>query len=181
MRGSESDTGMADYEDAESPVGERGGYSRASTRAQGPLGKLGAWFGAQPASTKLIVVGVIVVIGVVVWMAFRNKSAATSTDSSTDTPGKFSPLGQGRPGDNGPTGIAVYPMGGSPVSSGDTSNAPSYPPVLSGITRQGPTGIATRPTQAQNNISQAAAYRPPVTFQITPRDTSTIAARASAR
>jgi len=180
---------MADYEDAESPVGERGGSSRAPTRASGPLGKLAAWFGAQPASTKLIIISVILVIGVVIWMALRNKgSASTSSDSSEDKPGKFSPLGQGRPGENGPTGIAVLPMGGIPlqggvpVSNGDTSNAPSYPPItLTGITRQGPTGLVSPPTQAQSQISQAAAYRPPVTFSITPRDTSTIAARAAAR
>ena len=165
---------MADYDDAESPVGARAGYSRGSTRATGPLGAAWAWFSKSPPTTKLIVVGVIVVIGVVAWMVIRGNKAAAASSDGEDKPGKFLPLGQRGPGSNGPTGIVTFPSG-VPVSGGDTSNAPSYPPPTAPTSMpgsSGPTGIASRPAQANSNITQAAAYRPPTTFAITPEAVS---------
>jgi hypothetical protein len=180
---------MADYDDAVSPVGEDERPSRARGRASGPIGRLWGWFAAQPAQTKVIILGVIVVLGVVAYMAIKGKSTAQAETDSEDKPGKFFPLGQMGPGANGPTGIASAPTPGSilgtPVTSGDTSNASSYPPPTASTspnpvsTLSGPTGIATQPAQAQSQIAQAAAYRPPVTPTITPLSASTVVARVN--
>lgn len=100
---------MADHDDAESIMGDEERSSRASARvsgatgAKGPIGKAWAWFSVQPAQTKVIVIGVIVVLGVVVWMALRKDKRVENDDEVA--PGKFSPLGQNGPGGLAPGGI----------------------------------------------------------------------------
>lgn len=73
---------MADYDDAESPVDEPAGRSRSSTRAGGPIAGAWGWFSKQPAQNKVIIVGVIAVLGVVVWMAFRKKTPSADTTTN---------------------------------------------------------------------------------------------------
>lgn len=130
---------MPDYDDAESPIGEREAPSRSRTHATGPIGKAWAWFSAQPATTKVIVIGVIVVLGVVVWMALRKTNPVQTTGEETtgsfkDNRGSLPKI----PGENGPTGIATFP--GQPIPLGG-GYQPGPQPVEGGPGQSGPTGI----------------------------------------
>lgn len=157
---------MADYDDAQSPIGDEQGYSRAPRRASGPIARVWALFSAQPMTTKVLIIGVIVVVGVVAYMALKKKPAAATSDSSSETrPGLFGPLGQNGPGTQptGPTGILMQPpISGDPVGTAPATYPTTMPPPYRPLGRGTPLG------ESQQQGSQAAAYRPPVTFQITP-------------
>lgn len=149
-----------------------GGGERAPRRSRdrvgGPIGNAWAWFNSQPPQTKVMVIGVIVVLGVVIWMMFRKKQPAASSSDTTDVQaGPFSPLGN--PGAQGPTGL-VSPAPSGPTGAPPFSPAPPiYPTAPPTSPPSGPTGIRANPLNAASQQgSQAQAYRPPVTFQITP-------------
>lgn len=129
---------MADYDDAESPVNESRGGPRAVSRARGPIGKAWAWFSAQPAQTKVIVIGVAVVLGVIVWMALRKRSANSQdnmTADSSEIPTKpTEPVGA-------PPSAPAPPI---PLGGGYQPG----PQPTTGPGQSGPTGIATQPTAA---------------------------------
>src|SRR5689334_11018714 len=80
-----------DYADAVSPVGER---TQTRTRAKGNggpfLGKLWAKFNALPAQTKVLILGALVVVGIVIYLNVKGKSAAASDNANatvTQIPG----------------------------------------------------------------------------------------------
>lgn len=134
---------MADYDDAESPVGEREAPSRSPRRATGPIAKAMAWFGAQPATTKVIVIGVIVVLGVVVYMAFKKTPAASTDTSAADNKSGPGELPKGPPG--GPNPPVYFPP--QPIPLGGGFQPGPQPPVTQ-PGQNGPTGIATQPAAA---------------------------------
>lgn len=156
---------MAEHDDAVDVMGdERERPSRAShERTSGnPIGRAWQWFTVQPAQTKVIILGVIVVLGVVIWMALRNKNSSQTTDQQDETqPGKFSPLGQFWK--NKDTTPAATTPATTPVST-----SPAVVPP-------GPTAItSTIAASSASPVQQAAAYKPPVTFptQATPASAS---------
>lgn len=174
---------MADIDDAESPIGERDAPSRAPTRAGGPLGKAWGWFNAQPAQTKVIVIGVIVVLGVVVWMALRKKAAPTTDENGDDIlSGAFRPLGANR---YGPGGQAASPTALPPPVTGTTSGSTSQPaatapkvtpPISPGVTpaRAPITATATvTATPLQTPTVTPTAIRPAALFPVTPLGATT--------
>jgi hypothetical protein len=73
-----------DYADAVSPVGERTGTRTRAKGNGGPfLGKLWAKFNALPAQTKVLIIGAIVVVGIVIYLNVKGKSAAAADDTAT--------------------------------------------------------------------------------------------------
>lgn len=137
---------MAEYDDSVSPVDEPEGRQRSVRRAQGPIGKAWAWFSAQPAQTKVIVLGVIVILGVIAWMAFR-KTPAASTDSTAaadrneiPTPPVAPPVPSGPP----PMPAPPIPFGGGFLPGPQPGGGPApVQPTQSGG-GSGP-GVPVRP------------------------------------
>jgi hypothetical protein len=144
------------------------------------LGGLWQKFNALPGPTKVLILGAIVVVGVVIYMNVKGKSAAaTQDDTSNQIPGQRKhnkgdktppstnpnpPMPAAQPpipiypinpyGLSGPSGIATYPG-----PSGDPGNNPSSGPT-SAPGQSGPTGIITRPGTGGGPLSwpRARAY-----------------------
>ena len=162
---------MPDYDDAISPVGDDEAPSRRSRRATGgnPLTRAWAVFSAQPLQTKVIIVAVAVVLGVVAYMLFRKKPAA---DSSEDvSAGAFGPLGaSSRMNFNPGLPTPTVPPTALPPTSVPTSASISTP-TSSGIIAPATTGSTPLQTPTPTG-DQPAAFRPPATWPVTPAGSS---------
>ena len=161
---------MAEHDDAVSPMGDDEERSRPSQSRTGghPLARVWAWFNAQPTQTKVIIVGVIVVLGVIAWMALRNKNSSADTSSEEVKPGRFTPLGVNplSPSSSTPTtsaltdaaNTATAPAVSAPISPNQTTQARPQ------ITAQAaPVAAVKTPT-----YSQPALIVPVRTYKITP-------------
>ena len=163
---------MAEHDDAVSPIGADEAPSRAPTRAGNPLARGWAWFNAQPTQTKVIIIGVIVVLGVVAWMALRNKNNA-QTDTEDVSPGRFNPLGASR---FGPGNMAASPTALPPPTSASTdqpgATSPAVSPAISpggGSSRPSITATATvTPSPLVGPTITPSAVRPPNIYSVTP-------------
>lgn len=162
---------MAEHDDAQSPIGDDEAPLRAPTRAGNPLARGWAWFNAQPTQTKVIIVGVIVVLGVVAWMALRNKNTASTSSSEDVSPGKFRPLGASGPIGSQPTPVTAIPPTDQPAATA--------PPVTSSIIPGGGTPRPITATAAPNiagplltPVVAPAAVRPANIYPVTPEGMS---------
>lgn len=163
---------MADYDDAVSPVGDDDAPSRRSYARTGgnPFARGWAWFSAQPMQTKVVVIGVVVVLGVVAWMALRKKTPA-DTSSEDVSPGAFGPLGaSSRMGNNPGLPTPTVPPTALPPTSVPTSVSTSVP-QSSGIVAPVTTGASPLQVTAPTG-DQPAAFRPPATWPVTPEGSS---------
>lgn len=134
------------YDDAEDIMGgsrERPAAREAVKKANGPIGKAWAWFSVQPAQTKVIVIGVAVVLGVVVWMMFKKTPAKSSADDAAPETA-FDKINKDRPPLGGPV-PAEFPPQPIPLGGG-FQPGPTPSPTQPG--QNGPTGIASQPAVA---------------------------------
>lgn len=137
---------MAEYDDAEDIMGGSKESSAASQRvkkANGPIGKAWAWFSVQPAQTKVIVIGVIVVLGVVVWMMFKKQPVKSNADDEAPETA-FDKINKDKPPLGGPVPAEFPPQ---PIPLGGGFQPGPVPPSNS-PGQNGPTGIATQPAAA---------------------------------
>jgi len=138
-----------DYADAVSPVGER---TQRAPRIRGGANvfkKVWSWFNAQPAQTKVLIVGAMLVVGVVIYMAIRNKQQAASTDDSEGNPITTGPF-------NGRWGLPrAYVPGQAPTPAPSPTSAVPKAPTPAAI-----------PKPSQPAAVPAAAAKP--VYPITP-------------
>jgi len=149
-----------DYADAVSPVGERTQRAPRIRGGSNVFKKAWGWFNAQPAQTKVLIVGAMLVVGVVIYMAIRNKQQAASTDDSEGNPITTGPF-------NGRWGLPrAYAPGQAPAPGPLASNGASTPtPSPTSAVPKAPTPVAI-PKPSQPAAVPAAAAKP--VYPITP-------------